>query len=326
MQLSKLLGLFGITTAALIVGAAACGGGDGGSGGTGTGSAGGNGGNGGSGANTGGTASGTGTGNDCTNNCTSPDPDHEEIDYVVGGNVTGTITDQSGAIAIEIITDVCGTNLCLFGEADGAGTFTVPGMDSTLTDVRLLYGNGKEFAKMGARLPNCDTNGCDNVGFGDINTIALPPVAMGVDMTPGGDVSQGGVTLAIGGDACVTHDIILYAPDESGFRATVLEYGAASALNLPAVDQANLGDDLMLVATAPINTVICPGATMTFPAAAAWTDGATVEVYFHGTKTFKHYAPYGEWTKVGEGTVGGGNVTMSTPIEMLGLFAARIKP
>ena len=331
MQLQRLLGLLGIGTMAVLAGAAACGGDDGtgGSGGSGTGTGTGTGTGAGMGGAGTGTATGMGGGMTC-DACSPPDPAHEEILYTVGGNVTGNVLDQNGDPAADIVTDVCGTNLCLFGSADATGTFTVPGNDSELEDVRLLYGNGKRFAKMGARLPNCDQTNCDGPQVGTINTINLPDFSVGVDLTPGSDVSQGGTTLSVPAESCFKYDLILYEEGEFGFRSTVLDYGA-SGLTLPAVDQANLGNEVVLVATAPINTVICPAAPMEveLPASTAWTEGTEVELYLHGTKTFQHYVPYGEWSKHGEGVVtANGTVTTNagSEIEFLGLYAIRPKP
>ena len=106
---------------------------------------------------------------------------------------------------------------------------------------------------------------------------------------------------------------------------------AASGLVLPAVDQANLGAEVVLVATAPINTVICPAAAMEveLPAGIGWTEGTEVELFLHGTKTFQHYVPYGEWSKHGEGVVtANGTITTNagSEIELLGLYAVRPKP
>lgn len=333
MQLHKLLGLMGISAAALLAGAAACGGDDaasGGSGGSGTGSGTGTGTATGTASGTGsGTSGGTGTGTGmtCELTCEPPNPAHEEIIYTVGGNVTGEVLDQSGNAAESIVTDVCGTNICLYGSADANGQFNVDGGDTDIDDVRLLYGDGKRFAKMGARLPNCDAASCNGPAVGTINTINLPAFSEGAPMAPGMDASQGGATLSIPADACIKHDLLLYGEEsERGFRATLIDYDTSN-LVLPAVDQANLGGGVVLIATAPINTVVCPAAALSFDNIANWTDGAEVEIYFHGTRIYDHYAPYGEWTKIGEGTVSGTTVTTKDgdEIEMLGLFAAVLK-
>ena len=231
MQLHKLLGLFGIaTTTALLAGAAACGGGEGsgGSGGSGTGT--GTGAGTGTGTGTGvggsgtGTGTGTGTGMGCENNCEPPEPAHEEIVYPVTGNVTGTVLDQAGQPAADMPVDVCGTDLCQFGLTQANGTFSTDSNDNMIKDVRMLYGSGKTFAKMGARIPGCDANSCASPDMGQFNTIRFPDFPQGVDMAPGMDVTQGGVTLSIPADACLSHDLLLYEAGEEVMRAVVLDY------------------------------------------------------------------------------------------------------
>ena len=183
---------------------------------------------------------------------------------------------------------------------------------------------------MGARLPSCDAQSCDAPDVGTINIIRFPDFAEGVEMVPGTDASQGGVTLSIGADACVTHDLLVYdEPVQRVFRAVVIDY-EGSGLTFPAVDQANLGSGVVLVSLAPIHTVICPAAPMAFDNVAGWAADAEVEIFLHGTQTFQHYVPYGEWAKVGEGVVSsdGANVTTAagSEIESLGLYAIRLKP
>ena len=282
MQLQRLLGTLGIGTMALLAGAAACGGdeGSGGSGGsgTGTGTATGTGTGTGTGAGMGGAGTGTatGTGMGCENSCDPPEPANEDIDYPVTGNVIGQVLDQNGQPAVDVAVDVCGTNICQFGKTIADGTFVTDSGDNTIKDVRLLYGTGKVFNKMGARLPSCDAQSCDAPDVGTINIIRFPDFAEGVEMVPGTDASQGGVTLSIGADACVTHDLLVYdEPVQRVFRAVVIDY-EGSGLTFPAVDQANLGSGVVLVSLAPIHTVICPAAPMAFDNVAGWAADAEV--------------------------------------------------
>ena len=266
----------------------------------------------------------------CENTCEPPEPANEDIDYPVTGNVIGQVLDQNGQPAVDVAVDVCGTNICQFGKTIADGTFVTDSGDNTITDVRLLYGTGKTFNKMGSRLPSCDAQSCDAPDVGTINIIRFPDYAEGVEMAPGTDASQGGVTLSIGDDACVTHDLLVYdEPAQRVLRAVVIDY-EGSGLTFPAVDQANLGSGLVLVSLAPIHTVICPAAPMTFDNVAGWAPDAEVEIFLHGTQTFQHYVPYGEWAKVGEGVVSsdGANVTTAagSEIESLGLYAIRLKP
>ncbi|MEZ4442830.1 MAG: hypothetical protein R3B72_27285 [Polyangiaceae bacterium] len=342
MTLHKLFGLMGMGAVALVLAAAACTSDETGTGGSSTGTA--------TGSNTGGSGTGTGMGTGgmeemCVDSaaptCTSPDPAHENITQTVTGTVTGTVVDVQGNPVDQLLTDVCGTNICLFGVTNSAGVMGVESMgnftagigtDQEFVDVRLLYGSGKRFAKMAARLPTIA-----DPTFGTINALNLPDVATGVDMAPncaiapngtqrsqGGDVTQGDVTLSIPADAALKHDIVVYEESQMGFRSTVLDLSGGT-YNFPAVDPAlNLE---VLVALAPINTTICPGAKMTFANTAGWAMGAEVEIFLNGTLTFNHYAPYGEWEKVAEGVVTAAGVETkgAEDIKVLGTYGVRLK-
>ncbi len=335
MQLHKVLGLTGLIFG--LAAAVACGD-DGGGGETGTGSGSGSGTGTGTGSGTSsgtatGTGSGTGSGTSagtctptgtCTNpggtaTCGSPDPAHDGVSYNVG-LVTAHILNLSGGPASNIASDVCGTNLCLFTSTDVNGNMSNDGGGQELIDVRLLYGGGRDYAKMGAPLPNGDSG-----AFGDIHAIDLPSFCDGVTMCPGSDATQGGVTLSIPAGAAIKHDLTIYGdPSEQVFRARVVD---PSAFTFPAMDPSlNLE---LLIATAPIDSTICPAATRTFPNDAGWDADAEVEIFLHGTKTFQHYAPYGGWALVSDAVVSSDGLTVSTKpgegVEMLAVFGARLK-
>ena len=321
MQLHKVLGLTGLMFG--LAAAVACsdeGGESGSSTGTGSGTGTGTGTSSGTATGTGtGSGTGTGTGTGSGISCTPPSPPHEGTPYNVG-LVTAHVLTLGGGPAADIPTDVCGTNICLTSFSDGNGNVSVDGNGQELSDVRLLYGNGREHAKMAARLPNGDSG-----DFGDIHTIELPGFGAGAAMSPGSDAVQGGVTLSIPADATLKHDITVYTDAaEQVFRSVVLD---PSQYTFPAVD-GSLGLEV-LIATAPVDSTICPAATLTFPNDAGWAADAEVEVFIHGTKTFLHYAPYGDWQLVSEAVVSSDGLTVSTKpgegIEMLGLFGARLK-
>jgi len=240
-------------------------------------------------------------------------------DYV--GIVQGTVQDLQGTAAANILSDVCGTNMCLSGKTNGQGSFFVDdGQTNMLEDVRLLWGAGLTFIKMSAELPSMP-----DADFGVINTVRLPDFAQGADLTEG-DNTQGDVTLTIAAGASIDIDGILYSDAaQRGFRTVSFK---PSDGNFPSIDD-SLGL-VQLYGLAPINTDICPAATMTVPNDAGWPANAAVEFYFHGTKTFAHWAPYGGWAKVSDGTVSGDGATVSTNdgegIPELGLVGIKLKP
>ena len=58
---------------------------------------------------------------------------------------------------------------------------------------------------------------------------------------------------------------------------------------------------------------------------ANWPPGASIDIYLHGTRTFRHWVPYGSWSRVVAGATVSqdGDVIVTNPgrgIVMLGLF------
>ena len=250
--------------------------------------------------------------------CTPPAPANGTTPYNVG-IVSAHIMNLDGSDASQIWADVCGTNQCLNSIADVDGNMALDGGGQELVEVRLLYGNGRHQARMAAPLPN--GNGGD---FGDIHTIDLSSFSEGSEMLAGTNVVQGDVTLSLTADALLGYNCSLYPePESRRFRSRMV----FPSQSLPAVDN-SLGLEL-LIATAPIDTTICPAATLTFANIQGWSADAEVEIFIHGTKSSEHYAPFGEWAKVSDAVVSADGFSVTTNagegIEMHGLFGARLK-
>ncbi len=242
----------------------------------------------------------------------------EGVDYNVG-TITGTIQDLQGKGTQGILSDVCGTNICINGTTNAAGTFNTT-VGKTITDVRLIYGGGRKYVQMTALIP--DPTGHD---FGVINTVALPAVTTGTELAPGGSATSAGVTIDIPADATVKVDALVTVEGERGFRVAVFKPSDGVFPAIPA----NLNIE-GLVATAPRNTAICPGAQLTVPNTFGFAAGAQLEVMYHGTDTFTQYAPYGGWAPVALAEVSGdgGTITLKEGegIEELGLLGYRLAP
>lgn len=231
--------------------------------------------------------------NDHAQECSPPEPAHAGVAVDVA-KVTATMVDQNGAPAADMIADLCGTNICkLFGHTDANGMFdeTSPGGDPVPLDPLLLYGDGVTFSKLGVVLDGSDTQ-----ALGTVSAIRLPPVAQGVDFCTGAEATSNGVTISVPEGASLQVDKLVYGDDERGFRAAVVN---AADMELPGMPA---GIEL-LVGTAPIDTLICPGATMTFPNDPGWDEGTVVDVYLYGSMIFNHTVPYGTWGKISTATV-----------------------
>lgn len=253
--------------------------------------------------------------------CEAPRPPHPGNTFMPG-TVTASFTDQDGGAAGDMIVDLCGTNICLvFGTTDANGDVTLPGGDGSADDPALLYGDGKTYAKLaGQILPNEVDK-----AYGAVNALRYPTALGSGSLLAEGANEDNGVTLTIPAGSVIDVDGLIYDnPSQATFRVAVESLDGG--LNLPGVDP-NLNLEVIL-AMAPIDTVICPGAGLSFPNTEGWDDGAEVELFIHGTKIGGHYAPYTQWAKVAEATVQGNDVVTKDGevIELIGTYGARLKP
>ncbi|MSP24754.1 MAG: hypothetical protein EXR75_06230 [Myxococcales bacterium] len=260
-------------------------------------------------------SSSTGSGDGCP----APEPAHAGVKDMVG-NVTATIFGIDGKPAPSLLADVCGTNLCLSGKTDAGGQMSVMGGGKELSDVRLLYGNGMAYVKMGTPLSSLP-----DAAFGMIHTVLLPPVAEGVALEAGKVATSGEVSVAIAVGAYIGIDATIYKPGEDGFRAVVF---APSDGTFPAVAAAPK-EFARLVGMAPINARFCPPAKLTVPNEDGWVAGAAVEVWLNGTETFDHFAPFGGWAIVAGATVSADGASIVTNdgegLPELGVIGLRLK-
>ncbi len=267
--------------------------------------------------NTGGTDTGGG-GN--ANQCAEPEPAHAGQMAAVDG-ITATFIDQDGMPAAGVQTTVCGTNICSTpADSDASGMVAVDASSIMMfSDPRFNAGhNGLLYAKLSGPIPTIPAH-----DFGTVRVIRLDDFPMGVEFSPGGTVTQNGVSLTLAADADIKHSLVDYPEEEQRvFRGAVVDISAWPASEKPQVD-ATLGIDTLVVAM-PLGSAVCPGADMSFDNVTGLAAGAEVDIYLNGSKTFKHYAPYGEWAKVSEGVVSADGTTIDTKegmgIESLGTF------
>ncbi len=270
---------------------------------------------------TGGSTSGTGgssSGCGGVATCTPPEPDPPGIEATVGV-VQGTIQSTEGGPAADIQAEVCGTNQCLEVEVDGQGNFNEDhNQADTLSDVRFLYGKGKDWVIMGADLPSFP-----DADFGTFDAVPMPAFAEGVAFADG-DVTQNGVTLTLAHCTDMKFTVDWADPALQVFRAVMF---APTDGNFPGIDGA-LNFEVM-VALAPMPAALCPAAKLTIPNQAGWAANAEVEFLLYGTRIFNHWTEYGTWSVLSDGTVSADGTTVSTNddegIPDLGLLGVRLK-
>jgi hypothetical protein len=155
-----------------------------------------------------------------------------------------------------------------------------------------------------------------------VRVIRIPEFSAGAMIVPGAEATNSEVTLSLPADGVVNFEIDFADEAMQRFVAAVVDISAFPPAELPAVP-ATLGLEV-LVATGPFGTHLCPAASLTFPNVAGYDPNSAVELYLNGNLIFEHYAPYGGWELVGEGTVSADGMTITVEgIEMLGVFGVR---
>ena len=236
--------------------------------------------------------------------------------------VTADIMDLDGQPAAGIPAEVCGYNMCYTGVANASGHMSVNAAGSSLTVALMLYGDGIDWVRLFAPLPNPG-----DTAFGTITAARLPTEAQGAPLVLGQDAVSGDVTLHLDAAAFVEFDILTYGCEVAlpTFRTVTIPVDGSATL--PAVTPAlSLG---MLFGMAPINTLICPAAKMTVPNLPGWAANAEVEFLLEGTSIFQEWAMLRDWTKVSDGAVSADGTTVSTAdgqgIPMIGTIGVRLK-
>ncbi|MBN4050143.1 hypothetical protein JYT28_00145 [Desulfobulbus sp. AH-315-M07] len=277
---------------------------------------------GGSGAGQGSGASGTGGSGGAAPVCNAPEPAHsgEEVAY---DSVNALYIDQEGAPAPGVNTTVCGTNICSNQfESNATGAVTVMAEGSTFENPRFNVSHlARGYAKLSGKIPAAPT-----YDFGTVRVFRFAPFTEGVEFTEGASINHGGVTLELAAGTKITHDLIIFAPEERVLLGLVADIRAIAPAELPSIDP-TLGIEV-LVAVSPNGTYLCPAAKLSFGNIVGWAAGANVEILINGAKIFKHYAPYGDWSVISQATVSADGYNVVTNdgqgVELLGTFGARL--
>ena len=219
------------------------------------------------------------------------------------GTAAARVMGTDGSPAEGVTMKVCGTDICSEIKQTDANGMADIAANTDFIDARFVYGGGKTHSEFAVFISGDQPS----ITFpGDIHLITLPDYAQGITMTADAEHDSNGVILTTEPGTVFDHDTLLYM-DESQhvWRANAVD---PTGFNFPGVANAPANMEV-LVGLGPNNTVVCPAAKLTVPNVAGWADGTMVDFWVHGHLTFKHYAPYGEWTKVSDGIVENGVVT-----------------
>ncbi len=217
--------------------------------------------------------------------------------------VIGVVLDADGEPLAGAEVQVCGKDLCLYGDTDGDGSFVVVNdSDQELDTPVVKAGDGIALAKLGFALPAAD----EEV---EARTIALAD--SGTAMVAGAVAEADGVTLTLADDGAVALNLLDFGdPGEDSFRAAVFP------LDLVDIVAPGEGFD-MVVALGPYETRFCPPAQLTVPNDAELPAGSAVDIYLYGLQIGDSFVPYGTWDKIADGVVSDDGSTISTDAEAI---------
>jgi hypothetical protein len=106
---------------------------------------------------------------------------------------------------------------------------------------------------------------------------------------------------------------------EQGFRAVAIPEAALTVLD---------PDFVAGYALSPLETRICPSASLSLENAGDLAPGTALELYLLGLDVEETWAPYGQWLQVGEGTVSDDGMSLEFPdsVPLLTAVAVKVKP
>ena len=179
------------------------------------------------------------------------------------------------------------------------------------------YGDGLKFPSIGVPIDA----GMGTIGF--VNLYVAPLPAEGVSLTAGASLTSGDLTLTLEPGTTILIDTLNYPTADNQLLRAATQPGNSNFYP----DHNWIGLSL-LIGVAPAGTVFCPPARLTLVNRNAWPAGTVVELFTQGLDVGEQYAPYGEWLKLGEGTVSsdGTSLVFGPVVKALGPLAVRKKP
>jgi hypothetical protein len=232
------------------------------------------------------------------------------------GSVEATVQDLAGNAPSGLLVQVCGLDLCINGETDQSGYAAVSVGDSMLLPA-FKYGDGLRYGKLALLLS-------DASGSVDLGELALPVMpTTGFAIAQGAIASSAGVELSVAEGATVTFDRLTYrTEDEQAFRAAELPPDRAPA---------GFGEGFdfeLFYSLGPLDTELCPAASLSLPNGAGFEPGSEVELFLHGLDIAERHAPYGGFAKFADGVVSDDGETILTTsggLPLISLVAVRRK-
>lgn len=229
--------------------------------------------------------------------------------------VSALLVDQDEQPMADQPVQVCGIDLCVFGETSQTGQVRMtPG--ERMRSPAFKYGEGKTTAKFAWLLPDQPI-----VDLKAVRGVRLPDLDRGVPLLAGAEANSHGLSLLPTPKADIRFDGIVFRTEaERRLRAVPIPIDTA-----PAVVDPDLEFE-MLYATTPVDTVFCPPALMRVENSPGWSPQTEIEVWLHGTDIAETWAPYGGWAKISSARVSRDGTTVETTdpgLPVLGVLGFR---
>lgn len=245
--------------------------------------------------------------------CPEGDNPRGEANPVELGKITGQIVDDQGNPTSSGLVQLCGRDICINARVGSSGVLAEQ-VDQTLDSPACKWGDGFEWAKLALPLAAGDSD------LGTLTTVRLPDYADSVPLAPGESATSGGVTLTLAAGARIEVNALDYeTAEQQGFRA----------VQLPEAALAQLGQGFdVAYALSPLETRICPSPELRLINGSELPAATELELYLLGLDVEEHWAPYGQWLKVGEGVVSDDGTTLEFPdgVPVLTAIGVKVKP
>ncbi|HVY29735.1 MAG TPA: hypothetical protein VHB79_24415 [Polyangiaceae bacterium] len=229
------------------------------------------------------------------------------------GSVSGQIVDEQGQPTSSGLVQICGRDICINARVASNGKLAEQ-VDQTLDTPACKWGDGFEWAKLALPLAAGDTE------LGTLTTARLPDYSESVPLRAGQRATSGGISLTLAAKAQVVVNSLDYETEEQqGFRAVAIPPAALILLD---------PDFVAGYALSPLETRVCPNASLSLENTEDLAPGTALELYLLGLDVGETWAPYGQWLMIGEGAVSDDGMSLEFPdsVPLLTAVAVKVKP
>lgn len=229
------------------------------------------------------------------------------------GSVSGQIVDDQGQPTSSGLVQICGRDICINARVGNNGSLAEH-IDQTLDTPACKWGDGFEWAKLALPLAAGDSD------LGTLTTARLPDYAESVPLAAGQIATSGGVSLTLAPQAQVVVNALDYeTEEEQGLRAVAIPQASLTLLD---------PDFVAGYALSPLETRICPSASLSLENTGDLAPGTALELYLLGLDVEETWAPYGQWLMSSEGAVSDDGMSLEFPesVPLLTAVAVKVKP